>query len=113
MKPEKKSYRTSTPRPASPLPFRSDVKRSGHLTQEPSAVAVLQAENPGAPAVVSVPAAGVDLQALERALILFALDISGGNRTRAARFLGLTRSALCYRIRKYGLATAAATDRPH
>lgn len=81
--------------------------------QELPVVTVLPADDPGAPAVVSVPTAGVDLQALERALIRFALDASRGNRSRAARFLGLTRSALCYRIRKYDLASAAATDRLH
>ncbi len=113
VKPEKKSCRAAMPRPASPLPLRAVVKTSGHLTQELPAVAVHPADDPGAPAVVSVPTAGVDLQALERALILFALDISRGNRTRAARFLGLTRSALCYRIRKYGLGTAASADRTH
>lgn len=54
-------------------------------------------------AIVSVPASGVDLEAVERALIVFALDATGGNRTRAARLLRLTRSALLYRLQKYGL----------
>jgi DNA-binding NtrC family response regulator len=54
-------------------------------------------------AIVSVPASGVDLEAVERALIVFALDAAGGNRTRAARLLRLTRSALLYRLQKYGL----------
>lgn len=52
---------------------------------------------------VTIPAAGVDLEAVERALIIFALDAMGGNRTRAARLLRLTRSALLYRLQKYGL----------
>ena len=54
-------------------------------------------------AIVSVPATGVDLEAVERALIVFALDATGGNRTHAARLLRLTRSALLYRMQKYGL----------
>lgn len=54
-------------------------------------------------AIVSVPASGVALEAVERALILFALDTTGGNRTRAAKLLRLTRSALLYRLQKYGL----------
>ncbi len=57
----------------------------------------------GGVAVVSVPTSGVDLQAVERALIVFALETSGGNRTRAARLLRVTRSALLYRLQKYGL----------
>ena len=56
-------------------------------------------------AMVVVPAAGVALEAVERALIVFALASSDGNRTRAARFLGLSRSALIYRMHKHGLAT--------
>lgn len=56
-------------------------------------------------AKVAVPAAGVPLDALERALIVFALSSSQGNRTRAARFLGLSRSALIYRMHKHGLVT--------
>ena len=54
-------------------------------------------------AIVTVPDSGVDLEAVERALIVFALDTTGGNRTRAARLLRLTRSALLYRLQKYGL----------
>lgn len=54
-------------------------------------------------AIVSVPASGVDLEAVERALIVFALDTTGGNRSRAAKLLRLTRSALLYRLHKYGL----------
>lgn len=53
--------------------------------------------------VVAVPAAGVSLDAVERALIVFALDVTGGNRTRSARLLRLTRSALLYRMQKFGL----------
>ena len=56
-------------------------------------------------ATVAVPTSGVPLDALERALIVFALKSSQGNRTRAATFLGLSRSALIYRMHKHGLAT--------
>ncbi len=51
-----------------------------------------------------VPDAGLDLGAVERALIRFALESHGGNRTHAAAFLGLSRSALLYRMQKFGLA---------
>ena len=56
-------------------------------------------------ATVSVPISGVDLEAVERALIVFALDVTGGNRTRAAKLLRLTRSALLYRLQKFGLTS--------
>jgi DNA-binding NtrC family response regulator len=50
------------------------------------------------------------LQGLEQRCILQALARTGGNRTRAARLLGITRRTLGYRIRKYGLE--AQLDRP-
>ncbi|MBY0497562.1 MAG: helix-turn-helix domain-containing protein [Cyanobacteria bacterium] len=56
-------------------------------------------------AIVSVPITGVDLEAVERALIVFALDTTDGNRTRAAKLLRLTRSALLYRLQKFGLTS--------
>lgn len=55
------------------------------------------------PVVVSVPPSGVDLDGIERALIVYVLDAANGNRTRSAKLLRLTRSALLYRMQKYGL----------
>jgi two-component system response regulator AtoC len=52
---------------------------------------------------LALPHQGVDLQELERALIRQALDRTGGNRTRAAALLGLTRDTLRYRLEKHGL----------
>ena len=60
--------------------------------------------------VVSVPAAGVSLDAVERALIVFALHVTGGNRTRSAKLLRLTRSALLYRLQKFGLKETQETQ---
>jgi DNA-binding NtrC family response regulator len=56
---------------------------------------------------VTVPASGVDLEALERAVIAFALERHAGNQVQSARFLGLSRSALIYRMQKYGLTAGA------
>lgn len=50
-----------------------------------------------------LPKDGVDLEALERDLIRQALSRTGGNKTRAARLLGLSRDTLRYRVEKYGL----------
>jgi transcriptional regulator with GAF, ATPase, and Fis domain len=55
-----------------------------------------------------LPAGGVDLEELERSLVVQALERSGGNQTRAGTFLGLNRDQIRYRIEKFGL-TAAAT----
>jgi len=54
-----------------------------------------------------LPAAGVDLEELERSLVVQALKRSGGNQTKAGSFLGLNRDQIRYRIEKFGLTLAA------
>jgi len=51
-----------------------------------------------------LPAGGVNLDALERSLVIKALAQARHNKTRAAKLLGLTRAQLYSRIDKYGLA---------
>lgn len=50
-----------------------------------------------------LPKEGVDLTALEGDVIRQALGMSGGNRSKAARLLGLTRDTLLYRIQKHAI----------
>ncbi len=50
-----------------------------------------------------LPAAGVDLEQLERDLVVQALARTGGNQTRAATLLGLNRDQIRYRIEKFSL----------
>ena len=52
-----------------------------------------------------LPAGGVDLEELERSLVVQALRRSGGNQTKAAALLGLNRDQIRYRIEKFGLTT--------
>ncbi len=52
-----------------------------------------------------LPATGVDLEQLERSLLVQALHRSGGNQTRAGTLLGLNRDQIRYRIEKFGLTT--------
>jgi two-component system response regulator AtoC len=52
-----------------------------------------------------LPASGVDLEKLERSLVLQALRRCGGNQTRAGGLLGLNRDQIRYRIEKFGLPT--------
>jgi len=52
----------------------------------------------------SFPAGGVNLEAIERSLVVKALTQARHNKTRAAKLLGLTRAQLYSRIEKYGLA---------
>ena len=48
-----------------------------------------------------LPAGGINLQELEIDCIRQALALAGGNKSRAARLLGLTRDTLLYRLEKY------------
>jgi two-component system response regulator AtoC len=55
-----------------------------------------------------LPPGGVDLEQLERSLVVQALKRSGGNQTKAGTFLGLNRDQVRYRIEKFGLSTTVA-----
>ena len=50
-----------------------------------------------------LPAKGVDLEELERSLVVQALKRAAGNQTKAAALLGLNRDQIRYRIEKFGL----------
>lgn len=50
-----------------------------------------------------LPEGGIVLEELEAELIHQALDKSRGNQSKAARLLGLTRSALLYRMKKHAI----------
>jgi len=72
------------------------------LPDEHTTVAIRKTDATGGVSVI-IPSTGVELVAVERALLQFALDTHSGNRTHAAQFLGLSRSALLYRMQKYHL----------
>jgi two-component system, NtrC family, response regulator AtoC len=57
---------------------------------------------------VELPATGVDLEQLERSLVVQALERSGWNQTRAATLLGLNRDQIRYRIEKFKLERPSA-----
>lgn len=52
---------------------------------------------------VELPAQGIDLEQLERSLVIQALERSSWNQTRAATLLGLNRDQIRYRIEKFKL----------
>ncbi|SFD05615.1 regulatory protein, Fis family [Thiohalospira halophila DSM 15071] len=58
----------------------------------------------GADAAVALPAEGVRLEDVEADLIRQALARTEGNRSRAARLLGISRHTLLYRLRKHAIA---------
>ncbi|MFO7651895.1 MAG: sigma-54 dependent transcriptional regulator [bacterium] len=52
----------------------------------------------------TLPEAGLSLDDVERHYLVEALRKTGGNRTHAARLLGISRATLLYRIKKHGVA---------
>ena len=58
---------------------------------------------------IDVPEAGLDLEALEKHLLIRAMEKSGGVIAQAARLLGLTRRTLEYRLDKYGIPHSTKT----
>jgi DNA-binding NtrC family response regulator len=60
--------------------------------------------NAEADAAVALPAEGVRLEDVEADLIRQALARTEGNRSHAARLLGISRHTLLYRLRKHAIA---------
>jgi two-component system NtrC family response regulator len=60
--------------------------------------------------VPDIPDEGLSLETLERELILKALEKAAGNKSQAARLLGLTRRTLYSRMEKHGLRQPSADD---
>ena len=58
------------------------------------------------PTQFRLPAEGVNLDDVERQLLMQALERSGGNQTQAAQLLGINRDQVRYRIEKFGLSKA-------
>jgi DNA-binding NtrC family response regulator len=52
---------------------------------------------------ITLPEAGLSLDEVEKNLILQALEKAGGNKTQAAKLLGVTYDSLRYQIKKFGL----------
>ena len=50
-----------------------------------------------------IPSEGISLEEVEKKLIVSALDQTSGNKSKAARLLGLTRDTLRYRMNKHHL----------
>jgi two-component system response regulator HydG len=61
--------------------------------------AAAEAADPRTP----LPAGGVDLSEVDRSFVERALAQARGNKSKAARLLGLSRSQLYSRLEKYGI----------
>lgn len=82
-----------------------EVLHVEHLPAEIGARQVEPSRTPVPPAQaagVTLPAAGVSLEEVERDLVRQALEATEGNQVRAARLLGISRDALRNRMKKFG-----------
>ncbi|SEH07474.1 sigma-54 interaction domain-containing protein [Candidatus Venteria ishoeyi] len=61
----------------------------------------MQSKISASPADFILPASGINFQALEASLLEQALANAAGNRSQAARLLGLSRDTFLYRLQKY------------
>lgn len=71
------------------------------LRREKPAIDMLQLE---------LPAQGISLEAVEKELILRALEKFRGNQTHTAKYLDISRKALIYRMEKHGIRKKAVED---
>ena len=58
----------------------------------------------------TIPPSDMSIPAVERQMLEQALEKTGGNQTKAARLLGITRDTLRYRIKKHRLTDAERSD---
>jgi two-component system NtrC family response regulator len=61
---------------------------------------------------VSLPEAGLSLEEVEKELMLRALQKHDWNQSRAARYLGITRHTLLYRMEKHNITRPGARGTP-
>jgi two-component system response regulator AtoC len=96
----------SYPWPGNVRELRNAIERAMLLTEEP-VLGVDQFPLGGGLARLTegfeLPATGVDLEQLERSLVVQALERSGWNQTKAAGLLGLNRDQIRYRVEKFKL----------
>ena len=102
------------PWPGNVRELRNAIERAillcdgGLITRDHLPVALVAEENPSRSKgsydpSAAIPAGGLDLEAMERGFVEKALSQSKGNKSKAARLLGLTRAQLYSRLEKYGI----------
>ncbi len=97
------------------LPFSVSQPHAGvtafEHTSSPSGGAQPLADGRWLPPL-NIPEGGTSLEQVERALVEMALRQSDGNQTHAARLLDISRDALRYKMKKFGLMHAEEEEPP-
>jgi two-component system NtrC family response regulator len=86
------------------LAFEGSEIQKDHL-------ALTEAYPAGGKMPISIPEEGLDLDELEKSLLIQALQKTHGNKTKAAKLLHLTAPTFYYRLDKHGLGSEHETDR--
>ena len=85
------------------------LRDDDHLTVDDLPAAVRSGNeldrSPGVELPFALPAGGLDLRQLEKAVITAALKKMDGNQSATARYLNIPRHILLYRLEKYGIDT--------
>jgi two-component system NtrC family response regulator len=71
---------------------------------------IRRTQSPIGNVLLELPPNGISIDEIEREIIRRALEMMDGNQTRAARYLDITRSALIYRMQKYGLSAEVTVE---
>jgi len=85
---------------------RMIVLSNGELITEedlPDELRQTRSSDPPPAFSIEIPEEGINLEAVERELLLKALEKSGGNQTRAARYLDISRRTFIYRMEKHNI----------
>jgi DNA-binding NtrC family response regulator len=95
--------------------LRNAIERAMLLTDRPQLVAedFSTLSRTTVAATFRLPPEGVNLDEVERQLVVQALERAAGNQTRAGRLLGINRDQVRYRIEKFGLVRPESTGGPH
>jgi two-component system, NtrC family, response regulator AtoC len=56
---------------------------------------------------LKIPPEGVSMERIEEALVRQSLEMTGGNQTRAAKLLDISRDSLRYRMQKFGIESSS------
>ncbi len=85
------------------LQLRAVPRPENALPPSPESIAQMRGQQPAPEAPAATPALGDQLEDVERAAIIKALEAARYNKTAAAKALGMTFRALRYRIKKLGI----------
>jgi DNA-binding NtrC family response regulator len=88
------------------LPFAVTQPHAGLTAFEREAAAPAAGENLAGGRKLpplTIPEGGTSLEGIERSLVALALEQASGNQTHAARLLDISRDALRYKMKKFGL----------